>query len=129
MKKEIRRQERIFAIFIVRSMQSDGVVGDDQAQRLETALEYFLTWRLKLGCGPQLLWCDGTSAVQLNALSPNEYCIEGKARIGPEGGNAEDLFPVDFLGTIRIDASRSSLKAYHLVFSGVGNRLVARKAI
>ena len=80
---------------------------------LESDLEWFLTWRLKLADVPIVMWCDGVSVLTLHCKEHLTYEITARAYVGPESGDSKTtLCPL--AGTIVLDQTNDLLRSYAL---------------
>lgn len=95
---------------------------------IEWRMEWFLTWRLKLGHYPYTMWCDGVKDLRITAQGKRSYNIEAKAWIGPEA-DTKDLNLCDLRGTIMLNQKQDELRSYQLHITDGEREYVARKAI
>lgn len=84
----------------------------EEVQELERNLEWFLTWRLKFGDVPRVMWCDGVRDLAFHRRANLTYEIEARVYIGPESHTTTTLCPL--AGTIEFDETSDRMKAYHL---------------
>jgi len=80
---------------------------------IESDLEWFLTWRLKLEDLPSVMWCDGVRDLALRPAGGLSYEIEAKAWIGPES-DVNVLSLCRLRGTVRLDPDHDRLSSYRL---------------
>ncbi|WNZ54450.1 hypothetical protein QT397_16295 [Microbulbifer sp. MKSA007] len=79
--------------------------------RFATSLEFLLTWKLKTGCCPDVMWCDGVEFEDIHIAGKRAIRFSGSVRIGPEG--ADNIFQVPLEAHIELKPSGKKFKTYH----------------
>ena len=128
MKKQIRKMEAIVAQSIA-DLGLRGTPADSlDVSQLERDMEWFLTWRLKLGRFPYRMWCDGVEILLMRKLDKRSYHIEARAWVGPEADTrVESLCPMK--GIMTLNARSDELRSYELQIAYQGQTYCTRKAI
>ncbi|PCI44538.1 MAG: hypothetical protein COB51_10085 [Moraxellaceae bacterium] len=93
---------------------------------VEKALEWFLTWRLKLSSYPELMWCDSVEELKLRPLSPKVFQLQAMIRLGPES-NVNIIRKCHAVGTFTLDRNGRGFKRYDLEVIDSGNSYALRK--
>ena len=111
---------------IVRSFNETDQV--ESPEELESNLEWFLTWRLKLPGPPIAMWCDGVIDLLIQQRGPLEFEINARAYIGPE---SDVHYPklCDLSGTILLDVASDRLRRYCLKIDYEGQEFTITEAI
>ena len=73
LKAHVRKMEERF----VRSMKEPDQ--EEAPRELESNLEWFLTWRLKLTGPPTVMWCDGVLDLCIEQLGEHEFELSARA--------------------------------------------------
>ena len=125
MKKMVLRQEPRLA----RCLDSwhESAADDGGCSRLESEMEWFLTWRLKLADFPETMWCDGVQVVRLTREGGRSFRIQARIWIGPERDVSIEYLR-DLAGTITLSQNRRRLKSYRLEIRDNGRTFWLRKA-
>ena len=101
---------------------------EDSPRELESNLEWFLTWRLKLTGQPTVMWCDGVLDLCIEQRGEHEFQLSARAYIGPESNvNYPPLCDVN--GTIELDPKSDRLKRYSLNIDYEGRDFTITEAI
>lgn len=96
-----------------------------QSQQLASDLEWLLTWKLKTGCCPERMWCDGVELQQTDVHQKNKIKIRALAWIGPE--STDELFQVPVEGTMELKSTGKQFKRYHFHILYQGMEFVVSK--
>ena len=56
-------------------------------QTLQCDLEWLLTWKLKTGCSPEFMWCDGVELQEISIINKNTVIFKAFTWIGPESSD------------------------------------------
>jgi hypothetical protein len=130
MKKVIRKQEAQLAKSFA-ELELEGISPSVELTNigsLEGAMEWFLTWRLKLGHYPYIMWCDGVQDLLVTPVGRRSYYVEAEVWIGPEADtNVERLCGLK--GTITLNQRLNKLRSYRLYIADEERMYVANKAI
>ena len=125
MKKMIRKQESRLATSLNDLQKSAPTIED--VGRIESDMEWFLTWRLKLADFPETIWCDGVQDLQLSRNSNRTYYMQARIWIGPER-DVRIEYLCDVIGTVTLSQNRRRLKSYQLEIQDKGRSYWLRKA-
>ena len=106
-KRQVLIRERIAAKKLASLIAKSKSIKDHD---FASALEWLLTWKLKTGCCPEFMWCDGVEFESINLLKKRSIQINGKAWVGPERTN--ELFQVPFEALMQLKPSGKSFKKY-----------------
>ena len=122
LKAHVRKMEERF----VRSMKEPDQ--EESPGELESNLEWFLTWRLKLTGPPTVMWCDGVLDLCIEQRREHEFELSARAYIGPE--SKVDYPPLcDVYGTIELNPKDDQLKRYSLNIEYEGQEFTITEAI
>ncbi|WP_444927652.1 hypothetical protein ACJJI4_07850 [Microbulbifer sp. TRSA002] len=88
-KRRVLRMERLAARRLSLLLVKERSLDD---WRFATSLEFLLTWKLKTGCCPDIMWCDGVEFEDIHIAGKRAIRFSGSAWIGPEG--ADNVFQV-----------------------------------
>jgi hypothetical protein len=130
MKKVIRAEEARVAsrLTALRPLPGESIDPDDRLGVLGD-FEWFLTWRLKTGCGDLPLWCDGVNDLILSWQSPRTVSVSGTAFIGPEDDVSRGCKRFSLTGSLTLDSRGRRLKSYSLVLArGIERYLAIRQS-
>lgn len=125
LKRRVLRMERFVARSIASNLKSHSLQLPF-TQNLSSDLEWLLTWKLKTGCVPQVMWCDGVEKLMVKPIGKYRIRFKARAWIGPE--NSDD-YPneSDIFGEIEIKHTGKQLKNYWIAIEYKSTRLVASK--
>lgn len=96
-----------------------------QDQRLASNLEWLLTWKLKTGCCPEFMWCDGVELHEISVSQSHEVIFKASVWIGPE--SSKKLRKVPMEGEMILKATGKQFKAYSFKLTYEGNIISASK--
>lgn len=96
-----------------------------QDQRLASNLEWLLTWKLKTGCCPEFMWCDGVELHEITVSQTHKVIFKASVWIGPE--SSKKLRKVPMEGEMILKATGKQFKAYCFKLTYEGNIISARK--
>ena len=94
-------------------------------QTLQCDLEWLLTWKLKTGCSPEFMWCDGVELQEISVINKNTVIFKAFTWIGPE--SSDELLKVPMDGKMELKATGKQFKSYCFNISYKGLKLVAKK--
>lgn len=94
-------------------------------QTLQCDLEWLLTWKLKTGCSPEFMWCDGVELQEISIFKKNTVIFKAFTWIGPE--SSDELLKVPMDGKMELKATGKQFKSYCFNISYEGLKLVAKK--
>lgn len=94
-------------------------------QTLQCDLEWLLTWKLKTGCSPEFMWCDGVELQEISIINKNTVFFKAFTWIGPE--SSDELLKVPMDGKMELKATGKQFKSYCFNISYKGVKLVAEK--
>ena len=94
-------------------------------QTLQCDLEWLLTWKLKTGCSPEFMWCDGVELQEISIINKNTVIFKAFTWIGPE--SSDELLKVPMDGKMELKATGKQFKSYCFNISYKGVKLVAEK--
>jgi hypothetical protein len=94
-------------------------------QTLQCDLEWLLTWKLKTGCSPEFMWCDGVELQEISIINKNTVIFKAFTWIGPE--SSDELLKVPMDGKMELKATGKQFKSYCFNISYEGLKLVAKK--
>lgn len=94
-------------------------------QTLQCDLEWLLTWKLKTGCSPEFMWCDGVELQEISIINKNTVIFKASTWIGPE--SSDELLKVPMDGKMELKATGKQFKSYCFNISYKGVKLVAEK--
>lgn len=94
-------------------------------QTLQCDLEWLLTWKLKTGCSPEFMWCDGVELQEISIFNKNTVIFKAFTWIGPE--SSDELLKVPMDGKMELKATGKQFKSYCFNISYKGLKLVAKK--
>ncbi len=94
-------------------------------QTLQCDLEWLLTWKLKTGCSPEFMWCDGVELQEISIFKKNTVIFKAFTWIGPE--SSDELLKVPMDGKMELKATGKQFKSYCFNISYKGLKLVAKK--
>lgn len=94
-------------------------------QTLQCDLEWLLTWKLKTGCSPEFMWCDGVELQEISVINKNTVIFKAFTWIGPE--SSDELLKVPMDGKMELKATGKQFKSYCFNISYEGLKLVAKK--
>ncbi len=80
---------------------------------LNSDLEWLLTWKLKTGCCPEMMWCDGLEKLQFKITGKNSIAFKSNIWVGPEDGSGEISKGI-IHGEIMIKSTGKKLKRYFM---------------
>lgn len=122
LKAHVRKMEARF----VKSMKEPDQ--EESPRELESNLEWFLTWRLKLTGPPTVMWCDGVLDLCIEQLGEHDFELSARGYIGPESD--VDYPPLcDVYGTIELNPEDDQLKRYSLNIEYEGQEFTITESI
>jgi len=96
-----------------------------QDQCLQSDLEWLLTWKLKTGCCPEFMWCDGVEIQEISIINKNYVILKALVWLGPE--SSDELFEVPMDGNMELKPTGKQFKSYRFNINYKGIELVAKK--
>lgn len=121
-KRRVLKMERVAAREL--SLMIDGSLSLYN-QTLQCDLEWLLTWKLKTGCSPEFMWCDGVELQDISIINKNTVFFKAFTWIGPE--SSDELLKVPMDGKMELKATGKQFKSYCFNISYKGVKLVAEK--
>jgi len=97
-----------------------------RSSNLYTRLEWLLTWKLKTGCCPQVMWCDGLANLAIKKVGKYQIVFKSNIWIGPEDGSSITT-KGRIKGTIEVRPTTKQLKSYKMVISHDGEQYIAKR--
>jgi len=88
-------------------------------QQFASDLEWLLTWKLKTGCCPEFMWCDGVEFEEITSQSERTIQLKGTAWVGPEKN--DELFQVPIEAEMSLRPSGKKFKKYCFRINYQGN--------
>ncbi len=95
--------------------------------RLSSDLEWLLTWKLKTGICPQIMWCDGVQHLKIKRLNKYKIGLKSEVWIGPENGSGNTTLGT-MHGEIEVKHTGKALKSYSINIEHENNKYQAKKA-
>ena len=111
LRQAVRNMEARFVRSFKTAMKSE-TLDSDTLDELQSNLEWFLTWRLKLSGTPVPMWCDGFKDLEIVDLDSSTYQLRGLGWVGPETDVSPKLCPVS--GTVVLEPTVNALKSYSI---------------
>ncbi|MBU2714457.1 hypothetical protein [Zooshikella harenae] len=125
LKKAIRKQESRLA-FKLSNIDHYSKANPKNINSIENALEWFLTWRLKLSDYSEIMWCDGVEKLELEKLAPKKWKFSAVAWIGPES-NIDIINKCNVLGSLLLNRNGTGIKSYFIDIDDNGKKYTAKK--
>ena len=94
-------------------------------QRLESDLEWLLTWKLKTGCFPEFMWCDEVEIQEIFLTRKNFIKIKALIWVGPE--STDELYQVLMEGEMELKSTGKQFKNYYFSIQYQGSVFLASK--
>jgi hypothetical protein len=113
MRQHVLKMESRVARCIAGHVHHSARPTDVGISEIESELEWFLTWRLKLEDLPSVMWCDGVQDLAITQAGGLSYEIEAKAWIGPES-DVNVLSLCRLRGMVRLEPNNDRLSSYKL---------------
>ncbi len=94
--------------------------------RLSSDLEWLLTWKLKTGCCPRFMWCDGLVNLRVKRIGKYRIAFKSEIWIGVEDGSG-NTSEGTISGEIAVGHTSKKLKSYLMVIQHEGSTYTAKK--
>jgi hypothetical protein len=94
--------------------------------RLDSDLEWLLTWKLKTRCCPRIMWCDGLENLKIRKTGKNSLAFKSEIWVGPEDGSG-NTSKGTISGEIEVKHTAKQLKSYQMEISHEGSSYIAKK--
>jgi hypothetical protein len=99
---------------------SKAVAGEEiRLSDLETALEWFITWRIKLVSPENPFWCDGVTDLNVTVDDDKAISVTATIRIGPET-DVMNIYEGILQGIFHLNDNKNELAAYDILVSENG---------
>ncbi|MET0123767.1 MAG: hypothetical protein ABW124_22275 [Candidatus Thiodiazotropha sp. 6PLUC9] len=93
--------------------------GEIRISDFEIALEWFITWRIKLVTPSNPFWCDGVTDLNVTVDNDEIISVTASIRIGPES-DVMNIYKGELQGTFHVKENNSELVAYDILVSENG---------
>ena len=121
-KRRVLRMERAVARRLSFLIHRSAPLHD---QRLASNLEWLLTWKLKTGCCPEFMWCDGVELHEISVSKTHRVIFKASVWVGPE--SSDKLYKVPMEGEMILKATGKQFKSYCFKLTYDGNIISACK--
>ncbi len=111
LKNHIRSMERRLAVEIG-SLRGSNTFTKMNYYPINGAMEWFITWKVKISNLPEIMWCDGVEDLQLS-IEGKLVKISAKLRIGPES-DVRKIYPSQVNGVLYFDRNKKNFKRYKI---------------
>ena len=125
LKKRVLRLERFVAQSVAIYLEIP-CPNTDKAPRLSSDLEWLLTWKLKTGCCPIIMWCDGLENLKMRKVGKYRMAFKSDIWIGPEDGSG-NTSKGTITGETTIRHTAKCLKSYNMEIRHEGATYIAKK--
>jgi hypothetical protein len=99
---------------------SKAVSGEEiRLSDVETALEWFITWRIKLVSPDNPFWCDGVTDLNVSVDDDETISVAASIQIGPES-DVMNIYEGVLQGIFHLNDNRNELAAYDIFVSENG---------
>jgi hypothetical protein len=123
--KMIRRMEGNLAN-IVTEFYGNTNHAQKNRQQIESALEWFMTWRIKLSAYKEPMWCDGIQNLDITSSGRGVFHIKGQVIIGPES-NVRHLYKCPLSGTLSLSRNFKTINKYRIELVDNGEKYLFTK--
>ncbi|MBT9099105.1 hypothetical protein KFZ76_15495 [Methylovulum psychrotolerans] len=126
LKKKVLLQERFLAQAVAMYLRIP-IIRSMKMRRLDSDIEWLLTWKLKTGCCPRaMLWCDGLEKLKVKRIGKYRMAFKSDIWVGLEdgSGNTSKGF---ISGEIEVRHTAKKLKSYLMIINHEGAIYTAKK--